>query len=277
MDQLDALIELAFAEDIGPGDITTNSIISPDDLGVGVITAKEDFLLAGDWVAERVFKKLDPDVKIKKKFSDGDEIKKGDKIMILNGRLDALLIGERTALNFIQRLSGIATLTRTYVNEIKGTGVRLTDTRKTTPGMRGLEKYAVRVGGAYNHRAGLFDGVLIKDNHIAAGGGIKKAVHKAREAASHLLKIELEVTSLKQVKEALKANADVIMLDNMDIPAIVAAVEIIGDTAIKEVSGNVTKQRLKELAKTGVDVISSGAITHSARSIDISMSLSRKK
>jgi len=192
-------------------------------------------------------------------------------VLEVRGTLRALLKGERTALNFLQRLSGIATNVRSYVNVLKGKSVRLVDTRKTAPGWRTLEKYAVRTGGAYNHRMGLYDGVLIKDNHIAAFGSIGKTVKMVRENISHLIKIEVEVTDMDEVQQALDAKADIIMLDNMDIPQIKAAVKLINKRAVVEVSGNVTIENLSGLADTGVDIISSGALTHSARSVDLSM------
>ncbi|MDH3882321.1 MAG: carboxylating nicotinate-nucleotide diphosphorylase, partial [Desulfobacteraceae bacterium] len=201
-------------------------------------------------------------------------VKKGDALANVKGRLRALLSGERTALNFLQHLSGISTLVRSYVAELSDKNIRLVDTRKTTPGWRVLEKYAVRTGGAYNHRIGLYDGVLIKDNHIAAFGGVKKAIDHIRTQVSHLLKIEVEVSSLDQVKQALAANADVIMLDNMTLKQIKEATAFIDKRAVVELSGGVTKDDLKSLADTGVDIISVGALTHSARCVDISMQIS---
>jgi len=204
-------------------------------------------------------------------YIDGNLVKEGEIIATVEGKLRALLSGERTALNFLQRLSGIATCVRSYVDELKNKRVRLVDTRKTTPGWRVLEKYAVRVGGADNHRMGLYDGVLIKDNHHAVCGGIQKAVDRIRTRAHHLVKIEVEVSTPEQVKEALNAGADVIMLDNMSREQIKDAAAFIGGRAIVEVSGNVTKNLLKSLADTGVDIISVGALTHSARCVDMSM------
>ncbi len=265
------LIELALDEDIGPGDITTENLVDPDLEGKGVITAKEPLVIAGLNVAKQVFERFDPEIIFRHGRKDGDMVKKGETVLEVKGKLRVLLLGERTALNFLQRLSGIATLVRSYADTLKGKNVRLVDTRKTTPGWRVLEKYAVRVGGACNHRMGLYDGVLIKDNHIAACGGILKAVKQIQNKVSHLVKIEVEVSDVAGVKEALKAGADIIMLDNMDMAGIKKAVELIGKRAVVEVSGGVTKDNLSLLADTGVDIISAGALTHSARSMDMSM------
>ncbi|GBC63411.1 nicotinate-nucleotide diphosphorylase [Desulfonema ishimotonii] len=271
MDSVKKLIEMALTEDIGPGDITTENIFSPEALGKGEIIAKEPLILAGLDVARQTFEMLDPAVEFTPLFADGDRVERGQRVLKVAGRVHALLKGERTALNFLQRLSGIATQVRSYADCMKGKTARLVDTRKTTPGWRTLEKYAVRVGGAYNHRTGLYDGVLIKDNHIAACGGIGPAVERVRDRVSHLVKIEVEVEDLNGVREALDAGADVIMLDNMGIPEIRAAVGMIQGRALTEVSGNVTREALADLADTGADLISSGALTHSARSMDLSM------
>lgn len=273
MDSVRHLIEIALKEDIGSGDITTENLIAPDRKGTGVILAKEPMVIAGLDVARQVFEHLDSEVILKPGCKDGDSV--GDKEIVahVEGPMRALLMGERTALNFLQRLSGIATLVRSYIDAIGKTKVRLVDTRKTTPGWRILEKYAVRIGGAHNHRMGLYDGILIKDNHIAACGGVKKAVERMQKRKSHLLKIEVEVSDLDQVKEALGAGADVIMLDNMDIAQIREAVKIVGGRAMVEVSGGITQSSLKQLADTGVDIISVGALTHAARSVDISMQI----
>ncbi len=271
MHSIQHLIEIALEEDIGPGDVTTDTLIDPQQRGTGEIIAKEPLVIAGLDVARQVFANLDSEIAFTSEYSDGDAVKKGTSMANVRGRLCTLLRGERTALNFLQRLSGISTLVRSCMMELSGQNVRLVDTRKTTPGWRVLEKYAVRVGGARNHRMGLYDGVLIKDNHITAFGGIKKAVDHIRTHVSHLLKIEVEVSDLDQVKEALAANADVIMLDNMDADRAKKAAALIGNRAIVELSGNVTKSELKSLAGTGVDIISVGALTHSARCVDISM------
>ena len=271
MNSTEHLIKIALKEDIGSGDITTDNLVDPDLEGKGVIIAKEPFIIAGLDVACQVFKHLNANVIFIPVYIDGNLVKEGETIATVEGKLRALLSGERTALNFLQRLSGIATCVRSYVDELKNKRVRLVDTRKTTPGWRVLEKYAVRVGGAHNHRMGLYDGVLIKDNHIAACGGIKKAVDRIRTRVSHLVKIEVEVSTLDQVKDALKAGADVIMLDNMSIEQIKEAAAFIDEKALVEVSGNVTKSGLKSLADAGVDIISVGALTHSAGCVDISM------
>ncbi|MBR9984544.1 MAG: carboxylating nicotinate-nucleotide diphosphorylase [Desulfosarcina sp.] len=271
MHTTDELIQLALKEDIGPGDITTDNLVAPDTRGRGAIVAKQDLVVAGLQVAEKVFKTLEPQIDFKALYSDGDRIPAGSTVVRIDGTLGTLLKGERTALNFLQRLSGIATQTRTFVGEAGGTAVKLVDTRKTTPGWRVLEKYAVRMGGAHNHRMGLYDGVLIKDNHIAVSGGIANAVKKVRQQVSHLVKVEVETATFEEVKEALAAGADVIMLDNMDLDQIRQAVRLIDKKALVEASGNVTRGRLKELARTGVDLISIGALTHSAVAVDLSM------
>lgn len=265
------LIRLALEEDIGSGDVTTDALIEPGRMARAVIFAKESLVLAGLQIAQEVFTTLDPAVSFDTTCQDSDRVETGDEILTARGKLQALLLGERTALNFLQRLSGIATLTRKYVDRVAGSNVRLTDTRKTTPGWRRLEKYAVRAGGGYNHRLGLYDGILIKDNHIVACGGISEAVAMVRNSRPHLLRIEVEVSDLNQVKEALENSVDIIMLDNMDLNDIHKAVRIVGGRALVEVSGGVTFDTLPEIADTGVDIISIGALTHSARAVDISM------
>jgi len=267
------LIDIALKEDIGSGDITTANIVDPSMKGRGVMTAKEPLILAGMDVAKQVFLQLDPHIRFTSAFEDGDVIGLGETVLEIDGGFTALLLGERTSLNFLQRLSGIATNVRGYVEALAGSRVRLVDTRKTTPAWRVLEKYAVRVGGAYNHRMGLYDGVLIKDNHIAVAGGIEKAVKRVRDSVSHLVKIEVEASNLSEVRQALRCGTDVIMLDNMDLQQIKDAVTVIGGNARVEVSGGVTRDNLAELAETGVDMISVGAFTHSSRSVDISMAI----
>ncbi|MCG8564929.1 MAG: carboxylating nicotinate-nucleotide diphosphorylase [Desulfobacterales bacterium] len=275
MDGVEQIIRLALAEDAGLGDITTESILPDSRRGKGWIKAKQDLVLAGSQVARQVFGLLDPQVDITFHFKDGDAVAKGDTLVDIQGDLLALLKGERTALNFLQRLSGIATLTRTYVQALDNDHVRLTDTRKTTPGWRRLEKDAVRAGGGYNHRCSLYDGILIKENHIAVAGGIANAVAAVRERTSHLMKIEVEVTSMEEVHQALDAGADVIMLDNMSLEQMTEAVAVIQaisqDRVVIEASGNVGLDTLNPIAQTGVDVISCGALTHQARSVDLSM------
>lgn len=265
------IISLALVEDIGHGDITTRATVDPDKDGSAVIIAKEDFVLAGVEVFLEVFLYLEPAIDFSANFADGDRIKKGGTIVELSGPLATLLTGERVALNLLQRMSGIATLTAKYAEAVSGTKAKVLDTRKTTPGLRALEKYAVTVGGGRNHRFGLFDGVLIKDNHIAAAGGIKKAIEAARKNIPHTLKIEVECATIEQVKQALSAKADIIMLDNMTEKQMKEAVGLIGRKALIEASGNMTLERLKSVAETGVDFISVGALTHSARAVDISM------
>jgi nicotinate-nucleotide pyrophosphorylase (carboxylating) len=276
MHSIQHLIEIALEEDIGPGDITTENLIDKNLKGIGEVVAKETLVIAGLDVARQVFEQLDPEISFKPNFKDGDFIEKGKIVLEVEGKLRVLLMGERTALNFLQHLSGIATNVRSYVERLGNKNVRLVDTRKTTPGLRVLEKYAVRVGGAHNHRMGLYDGVLIKDNHIAVCGGIKKAIESIKDKLSHLVKIEVEVSDLDEVKEAIEAGADVIMLDNMDIEHIKEAIEFIKGKALVEISGGITIDILNQLADTGVDVISSGALTHSARSVDISMRIRSK-
>ena len=271
MNSIKQLIEIALKEDIGSGDITTDNLIDPNIEGRGTIIAKEPFIIAGLDVANQVFQYLDLNIIYKPIYKDGDFIEKDNVMVKVEGKLRTLLLGERTALNFLQRLSGIATNVHSYVNELENKNIRLVDTRKTTPAWRILEKYAVRVGGAYNHRMGLFDGVLIKDNHIAVCGGISKAIKQVKNSVSHLIKIEVEVSDLSGAKEALKAGADVIMLDNMNLHQIKEAVNLIEGKAVVEVSGGFTKKDLALLADTGIDIISIGALTHSAKSVDISM------
>ena len=271
MNTVEKLIELALEEDIGPGDITTDCLVPSQSIGSANIVAKEPLVLSGIDIARQVFVRFDPDITWRNYYHDGEEVDSGNSVVDISGNLRALLIAERVALNFLQRLSGIATLTRSYMNKFGNSGARLVDTRKTTPGWRVLEKYAVRVGGARNHRMGLYDGVLIKDNHIAVCGGIKAAVSRIRKQISHLLKIEVETSTIQEVREALSVGVDIIMLDNMPISMIHKAVELIDKRASVEISGGVTDSELEELAQAGVDIISVGALTHSARCVDLSM------
>jgi len=265
------IIDLALSEDIGTGDITTENLIEPDQLGRGQIVAKEQLVVAGIEVAEQVFKTLERKINFKAAFNDGDLIHPGTTVITIDGSMQALLMGERTALNFLQRLSGIATHVRNFVESMDNPSLRLTDTRKTTPGLRHLEKYAVRIGGAQNHRMALYDGVLIKDNHIAACGGITQAVTRIKSKISHLIKIEVEVSDLMQVEEAVVAGVDVIMLDNMDLEMMKTAVQKIDKKALIEVSGGIKRKDLKALDNIGIDIVSSGALTHSATAVDLSM------
>jgi len=271
--QIERLVDLALEEDIGPGDITTNHLVPADQEGRGHIFARQPLTVAGLEVAQYVFQRLDAGARLNAHCADGASLEPDAIIAEVTGRMRALLTAERTALNFLQRLSGIATHVMSYTELVKGHRVKLVDTRKTTPGWRLLEKYAVRVGGAHNHRTGLFDGVLIKDNHIAACGGISEAVARIRQRTSHLVRIEIEVSTLEEVSEATAAGADVIMLDNMSVKQIQDAVAMIGDTALIEVSGGITRERLARLAETGVNLISVGGLTHAAISVDISMDI----
>lgn len=270
---IDALLELAFAEDIGIGDITTEATVPSSQQGVGTIVAKSGGVVAGLPVAARVFDKLDATLVFRALVSDGDEVAADTPIAEVQGSAKTILIGERTALNFLQRLSGIATLTAQFVNAVAGYDVKIVDTRKTAAGWRAAQKYAVRVGGGYNHRFGLFDGVLIKDNHIVAAGGIANAVRKAREVAPHTGKIEVEVETAEQVDEALEAGADILLLDNMSLELMRCVVERIGGSAVTEASGGITLARVREVAAAGVELISVGALTHSAMPLDISLTL----
>ena len=265
------IIETALAEDIGSGDVTTMAIADKNDEGAVEIIAKENLVVAGILIAEAVFKTIDKKIEFKPFVTDGVTVRKGQVIAKVSGKLSTLLAGERVALNFLQRLSGIATLTRLFTDKIKGFNIKILDTRKTTPGLRILEKYAVRMGGGWSHRFGLCDGVLIKDNHIAAVGSVAEAVRRARDSAPKNMLIEVETKNLSEVKEALLAGADVIMLDNMKPAAMRQAVKIIGKTALVEASGGVNLKNVRAVAETGVDFISVGALTHSARAVDISM------
>ncbi len=268
---LERLIDLALGEDIATGDITTATLIAPDARGRALIIAKAHLIVAGLMVARRVFERLDGDLRVAHVAAEGQAAGPGDILMQIDGRMASLLTAERTALNFLQRLSGIATHVRHFVEEIGTTPVRLVDTRKTTPGWRSLEKYAVRIGGARNHRMNLSDGILIKDNHIAACGGIAAAVERARRSAPHSLKIEIEVGSLAEVETALQAGVDIIMLDNMEPAEIRTAVNLIGGRALVEVSGGVDRENLPVLAASGANIISVGALTYAATAVDISM------
>ena len=268
---IDDLILLALKEDISSEDITTNSILKENILGKGNLIAKEDGILAGIEIFQRVFKLLDKNLEFKMNFKDGDRLKKGEIIGEIRGDLRVILSGERVALNYLQHMSGIATYTNDMVKLLEGTNIKLVDTRKTTPNMRIFEKYAVRVGGGYNHRYNLSDGVLIKDNHISIAGSIKKAVEMAREYVSFVKKIEVEVENLNMVKEAIEAKADIIMLDNMDEFTMEKAVKLIDGRAKTECSGNITRENILKISKCGVDFVSSGAITHSATILDISL------
>jgi nicotinate-nucleotide pyrophosphorylase (carboxylating) len=265
------------AEDIGRGDITTTATVPRDTRGMGRFLAKEDLVLCGLDVAEAVFFHLDPDSsEIETNCSDGDEIVSGTVFATLKGYADVLLVGERTALNLIQRMSGIATLTRQFVKAVEGTGAKIVDTRKTTPGLRMLEKYAVTIGGGKNHRMGLDDGVLIKDNHIALAGGITEAVTAAKSSVGHLHKIEVEISNWAQLREAVNAGAEIIMLDNQtpeEAAKLVQMARSMNPNVLIEASGNMSLDRVRSYAEAGVDLISVGKLTHSARAVDISFKI----
>lgn len=271
--ELNILIKHALAEDIGPGDVTSEATILAESSSVAVMLAKQDLVLAGLDIGRAVFHYLDPEIQFTAFAKDGNSIKATTEIAKLSGNTRVLLAGERVALNLLQHLSGIATLTAKYVEICRGLKAAVLDTRKTLPGLRQLEKYAVRVGGGRNHRFGLYDGVLIKDNHIMAAGSIANAVNRARKSAHHLLKIEVETKTLEEVREALAAEADVILLDNMPIGLMRKAVVLIDGRAFVEASGNVTLDTIRQIAETGVDFISSGSLTHSAPAADISMKI----
>lgn len=270
---IDPLIELAFTEDIGIGDITTESTVPPTQQGSGTLLAKTDGVIAGLPVAQRVFEKIDSHLDFRLLVADGDYVDSMTPIARVEGSAKSILTGERTALNFLQRLSGTATLTSRFVEATAKYDVKIVDTRKTTAGWRTIQKYAVRVGGGHNHRFGLYDGVLIKDNHIVAAGGIAKAIERARAVVPHTMKIEIEVDSLDQAEEAVAAGADIILLDNMPVNFMKAAVGEIGNEALTEASGGITLDQAEAVAATGVDLISVGALTHSAMPLDISLDL----
>jgi nicotinate-nucleotide pyrophosphorylase (carboxylating) len=272
---VDRLISLALEEDLGAaGDITTDALVPVDAQGTAELIAKERLVLAGLDTFARVFERVDPDSRVELLARDGQEVQPKALVARVRGRMRALLTAERTALNIVQRTSGMATMAWQVMAAVRGTKLRILDTRKTSPGMRSLSKQAVKAGGAFNHRFGLFDGVLIKDNHIAAvGGSVREALRRARANAPQLVKIEIEVTNLEQLAEALEEGADVVMLDNMDDEQIRRAVELTAGRIPLEVSGGITLERLPRLAKLGVDFVSMGALTHSARAMDLSLEI----
>ncbi len=265
------------AEDIGRGDITTQSTVARETRGTGRFLAKEYLVICGLDVAEAVFLHLDPDIpEIETTFSEGDEVEEGTVFAALKGYADVLLTGERVALNLLQRMSGVATLTRQFVKAVEGTGAQIVDTRKTTPGLRMLEKYAVTIGGGKNHRMGLDDGVLIKDNHIALAGGITEAVNRAKASVGHLHKIEVEITNWAQLREAINAGADIVMLDNQtpdEAAKLVRMARDLDPRVLIESSGGMDLDRVRAYAEAGVDLISVGRLTHSARAVDISFKI----
>ncbi len=273
---VNVIIQRALLEDVGMGDVTTDNLIESDHQSEGFILAKEEGIIAGLNVAQMVFNRLDKGIEFKPLLKDGDSVKDGDEIVKLRGPTRTILKGERVALNFLQRLSGIATKTHHYLALVKDFPVRITDTRKTTPTLRILEKYAVTIGGGNNHRMGLYDAVMIKDNHIIAVGGILKAVNIIRAKIPHTTKIEVEVENMNEVEEALEAKVDIIMLDNMDVKTMFEAVNYINGRAIVEASGGITEENVRDVAKTGVDVISIGALTTHVKSLDISLELEKQ-
>jgi nicotinate-nucleotide pyrophosphorylase (carboxylating) len=273
MKRLDALLEMVLDEDVGYGDVTTLAVVPADALGRAVVVGREPFVLSGSYPFQRVFQLLDPATETRCSYRDGDLVPAELPLIEVSGPVQALLTGERCALNLLQRLAGVATATQRMVEALRGTSCRLLDTRKTTPLWRQLEKQAVLHGGGCNHRFGLFDGVLIKDNHLAAAGGVAEALRRARARVPHTLKIEVEVDTLEQFEEAQSAGADIILLDNFTLEMLRAAVARNRSRAVLEASGGVTWENVRDIAQTGVDFISSGALTHSARAIDISFEL----
>ncbi|MEA3543692.1 MAG: carboxylating nicotinate-nucleotide diphosphorylase [Thermodesulfobacteriota bacterium] len=269
--EIERIVRTALEEDIGLGDVTTEVTVASSTVARAELVAKEDFTLAGLDVVAEVFRVLDPNASFEKILVDGQSVRKGEVIAWLKGKASVLLQGERVALNLLQRMSGIASLTAKYVAEVKGTNAIIVDTRKTVPGLRALDKYSVRMGGGRNHRIGLFDGVLIKENHIAAAGGISAAIGRAKKQLPHTLKIEIETRDLVEVEAALQAGADIIMLDNMTLDEMRQGVELIAGKALVEASGGVNLERVRDIAETGVNIISVGALTHSVVAADISM------
>ncbi len=270
---LEKVVAAALEEDLGIGDLTTDSIVPPDLLARGEFLAKEDMVLAGWPVVVETFRSVSPAIQISIEFAEGALIPRGTIFGHVKGLAAYLLKGERVALNFLQQLSGVATETHKYVGAVAGTGVTILDTRKTTPGLRYLEKYAVRVGGGKNHRLGLYDGVLIKENHIAMAGNIAEAIRRVRSGIDHLKKVEIEVTNFPELMQALQAGADVILLDNMSPDQVLEAVRIVQGRVRLEVSGGINLENVREYASTGIDFISVGALTHSVKAIDISLEL----
>lgn len=268
------LVDRALAEDLHAGDLTTEALVSADARGIARITAKSPLVVCGSRILARTFYQVDPGLRVEEHVKDGDLATPGDLLWLAEGRTRGLLMAERTALNFVQHLSGIATLTRSYVDALpKGSHTRITDTRKTTPGLRQLERYAVRTGGGHNHRDSLGSAVLIKENHITAAGGVKPALERARQHAPHTSRLEIEIERLDQLAEALEAHANILLLDNFNDPDVEAAVKQIKGRALVEVSGGISLERIPLLAALGVDIISVGALTHSAKAADISLRL----
>lgn len=269
----DRMLLKALEEDLGAGDLTTDAIIDPNHQGKASLLAREAMVLAGLHVFSRVFKLLSPEMTFQYYFEEGRHVPAGEKICQITGPANAILKGERTALNFLQRMSGIATLTKSYVDKVGSQKVRLVDTRKTAPGLRLFDKYAVRMGGGFNHRLGLYDGILIKDNHIIVAGSITNAVRLAKERSPHTIKVEVEVEDLKALEEAIEAGADLVLLDNMASSMLKEAVKITSGRIPLEASGGINLKNIEEIAKTGVDIISVGALTHSAKAVDVSLEM----
>ncbi len=270
---IDPILRRALEEDLGAGDLTTNATIDPDLKGRASLLAREKLVLAGLPVFIKVFRMLSVEITSEDYFEDGQLVREGEKICQITGPANAILKGERTALNFLQRMSGIATLTKTYVDKVGLQKVRLVDTRKTAPGLRLFDKYAVRLGGGFNHRIGLYDGVLIKDNHISAAGSITNAVDLAKRKVPHTIKVEVEVEDLEALEEAIQAGADVVLLDNMSPHRLKEAVRLSNGRVPLEASGGINLKNIEQIAKTGVDIISVGALTHSAKAVDISLEM----
>jgi len=273
MDQIKHLIKLAIEEDIKTGDITSNNIIPKDKQATAVITSKEQGIISGLEIAELTYKEIDKDLSFEKKVEDGNKVDNKEVIAIIKGNARSILSGERIVLNFLSHLSGVSTTTRKYVDKIRNYKTKILDTRKTTPGFRALQKYAVKIGGAENHRQGLYDMVLIKDNHIKVNGSIKQAVQNIKEKIDPKIKIEVETENLQQVKEALETDINMIMLDNMSLEDMKKAVELINNKFKIEASGGITLNNIEEIAKIGVDYISVGSLTHSFKRLDLSMNI----
>ncbi len=271
MFEIKRIVRTALEEDIGLGDVTTEVTVAAETMARAELVAKEDFTLAGIDVAAEVFHTIDPGTSFEKLLADGQKVRCGEVIAWVRGRAAVLLQGERVALNLLQRMSGIATLTSRFVEQVDGTGAFIVDTRKTVPGLRSLDKYSVRMGGGRNHRIGLFDGVLIKENHVAAAGGITAAIERAKTKLPHTLKIEIETRSQEEVQEALEAGADIIMLDNMSLAEMRECVTLLDGRVLVEASGGVNLESVRDIAETGVNIISVGALTHSVKAADISM------
>lgn len=270
---MDQTLRRALEEDLGPGDLTTDAIIDPNRQGTAWLLAREVMVLAGLTVFRRVFEILSTEMTFDFYFEEGQLVGEGEKICRISGPANAILTGERTALNFLQRMSGIATLTKKYVDKVSSQKVKVVDTRKTAPGLRSFDKYAVRLGGGFNHRFGLYDGILIKDNHIVTVGSVTDAVILAKQGSPHTIKVEVEAEDLDALEEAIQAGADAVLLDNMSPTMLRKAVQLSQGRVFLEASGGINLENIEEIAKTGVDIISVGALTHSVRSVDVSLEM----